>query len=66
MILCLLALSGPAGSTEVFNRNHEFANFFQFLAHIFEALLLDACFIGGLMFLSLCIDVFYPQYCFSF
>ena len=62
MILCLFALSVPAGSTEVFNHNHEFVNFFQFhrfLAHIFEALLLDACFIGGLMFLSLCIIPFY-------
>ena len=62
MILCLLVLSVPAGSTEVFNHNHKFVNFFQFhqfLAHIFEALLLVACFIGGLMFLSLCIIPFY-------
>ena len=36
-----------------------FFQFNQFLAHIFEALLLVACFIGGLMFLSLCIIPFY-------
>lgn len=69
MILCLLVLSVTEGSIEVFNCNCGFVNFFQFhqfLAHILEALFLDAYFNGGLTFLSLCSVPFYPQYYFSF